>query len=79
MLPQRVGDSSAAPRVGDGVLWLDADGQVLYVSPNASSALHRVGIQASAIGMRLAELGFHDGQGQIELRIRLKTYETFDS
>jgi hypothetical protein len=27
--PQRVGDSSAAPRVGDGALWLDASGQVL--------------------------------------------------
>ena len=59
--PQRVGDSSAAPRVGDGVMWLGADAEVRYVSPNANSALHRVGIQASAIGMRLAELGFHDG------------------
>lgn len=59
--PQRVGDSSAAPRVGDGALWLDASGQVLFVSPNANSALHRVGIQASAIGLRLAELGFYDG------------------
>jgi two-component sensor histidine kinase len=58
---QRVGDSSAAPRVGDGVMLLDDDAQVQYVSPNANSALHRVGIQASAIGMRLAELGFHDG------------------
>ena len=59
--PQRVGDSSAAPRVGDGVMWLGVDAAVQYVSPNANSALHRVGIQASAIGMRLAELGFHDG------------------
>jgi two-component sensor histidine kinase len=58
---QRVGDSSAAPRVGDGVMALDADAQVWYVSPNANSALHRVGIQASAVGMRLAELGFYDG------------------
>ena len=32
-----------------------------YVSPNANSALHRVGIQANPVGMRLAELGFHDG------------------
>ncbi len=59
--PHRVGDSSAAPRVGDGVMWLDENAEVQYVSPNANSALHRVGIQASAIGMRLAELGFHDG------------------
>ncbi len=57
----RVGDSSAAPRVGDGVMLLDADAEVKYVSPNANSALHRVGIQASAVDMRLAELGFYDG------------------
>ena len=59
--PGRVADSSAAPRVGDGVLALDGDGAVTYVSPNANSALHRVGIQANPVGMRLAELGFHDG------------------
>ncbi len=57
----RVADSSAAPRVGDGVLTLDGDGTVTYVSPNANSALHRVGIHANPVGMRLAELGFHDG------------------
>jgi hypothetical protein len=57
----RVADSSAAPRVGDGLLALDASGTVTYVSPNANSALHRVGIQANPVGMRLAELGFHDG------------------
>ena len=59
--PQRSGDSSAAPRVGDGVMLLDEQAEVRYVSPNANSALHRVGIQATAIGMRLSELGFHDG------------------
>ena len=57
----RVADSSAAPRVGDGVMMLDADATVTYLSPNANSALHRVGIQANPVGMRLAELGFHDG------------------
>jgi two-component sensor histidine kinase len=57
----RVADSSSAPRVGDGVLLLDSRGTVDYVSPNANSALHRVGIQANPVGMRLAELGFHDG------------------
>ncbi len=76
--PQRVGDSSAAPRVGDGVLWLDAAGQVLYVSPNASSALHRVGIQASAIGMRLAELGFHDGPVRQAYERREPVIEEFE-
>ena len=55
-----VADSTAAPRVGDGVLIVDADARVRYLSPNANSSLHRVGIHANAIGMRLAELGFYD-------------------
>ena len=45
-----VGDSSAAPRVGDGVMVLDEDARVRYASPNAVSALHRVGISANAVG-----------------------------
>ena len=42
---------------------VDADARVRYTSPNAVSALHRVGINANAIGLRLAELGFDDGTG----------------
>jgi two-component sensor histidine kinase len=76
--PQRAGDSSAAPRVGDGVMWLDDDGQVQYVSPNANSALHRVGIQTSAIGMRLAELGFHDGPVRQAFERQLPVIEEFE-
>ncbi|MEO5723508.1 MAG: sensor histidine kinase [Ilumatobacteraceae bacterium] len=53
-------DSSAAPRVGDGVMVLDEEARVRYASPNAVSALHRVGISANAVGLRLAELGFND-------------------
>jgi two-component sensor histidine kinase len=76
--PQREGDSSAAPRVGDGVMWLGADAQVQYVSPNANSALHRVGIQASAIGMRLAELGFYDGPVRQSFERRVPVIEEFE-
>ncbi len=32
-----------APRVGDGVVLLDVEGRVRYASPNAISALHRLG------------------------------------
>ncbi|HEX9260235.1 MAG TPA: sensor histidine kinase [Acidimicrobiales bacterium] len=53
--------TSASPRVGDGVIVLDADATASYASPNAVSALHRVGISANAVGLRLAELGFYDG------------------
>jgi len=74
----RVADSSAAPRVGDGVLTLDASGTVTYVSPNANSALHRVGIQANPVGMRLAELGFHDGTVRQAFERREPIVEEFE-
>jgi two-component sensor histidine kinase len=74
----RVADSSAAPRVGDGVLTLDLDAAVTYVSPNANSALHRVGIHANPVGMRLAELGFHDGTARQAFERREPVIEEFE-
>lgn len=57
----RVADSGLAPRVGDGAIVLDASARVRYASPNAVSALHRIGIRTNAVGQSLAELGFaHD-------------------
>ena len=76
--PHLAGDSSSAPRVGDGVMWLNDDAEVQYVSPNANSALHRVGIQASAIGMRLAELGFHDGPVRQAFERQVPVIEEFE-
>ena len=76
--PGRVADSSAAPRVGDGLMVLDADAAVTYVSPNANSALHRVGIQANPVGMRLAELGFHDGPARQAFERREPVIEEFE-
>jgi two-component sensor histidine kinase/PAS domain-containing protein len=49
-----------SPRVGDGALVLDADGRVDYASPNAVSALHKLGVHANAEGMRLGELGLDE-------------------
>jgi two-component sensor histidine kinase len=49
-----------APRVGDGAMLLDAQGRVVYTSPNAVSALHRVGVHANTEGMRLGDLGLDD-------------------
>ena len=51
------GPAEQAPRVGDGALVLDADMRVAYASPNAVSALHRIGVHANSEGMRLGELG----------------------
>jgi len=73
-----VADSSAAPRVGDGVLVLDEEARVRYASPNAVSALHRVGIGANAVGMRLAELGFNDTPVRRAFESRLPVIDEFD-
>ena len=49
------GPRRGAPRVGDGLLRLDADGGVTYASPNAVSAFRRVGA-VSVAGRNLAEV-----------------------
>ena len=56
----RAADLSAAPRVGDGAIVLDENAVIRYASPNAVSALHRVGITSNVIGQALSELGFAD-------------------
>jgi len=48
------------PRVGDGVMVLDADERVQFASPNAISALHRIGVHANSEGARFEELGLPD-------------------
>ncbi|MCB0962070.1 MAG: histidine kinase N-terminal domain-containing protein [Acidimicrobiales bacterium] len=53
-------ESKESPRVGDGVIVLDRDARVEYASPNAVSALHRMGVHASLEGMRLGALGMDD-------------------
>ena len=50
-------DQYRAPRVGDGVLLLDEHRRVTFSSPNAVSALHRIGFHNHARGARLDELG----------------------
>ncbi|KMY22559.1 Two-component sensor histidine kinase, contains HisKA and HATPase domains [Actinobaculum suis] len=43
------------PRVTDGFTQLDAEGAVIFSSPNATSNLHRLGVRATAEGQILAE------------------------
>jgi two-component sensor histidine kinase len=49
--------SSEAPRVGDGVMTLDASARVEFASPNAVNAMHRLGIYRGILGASLEELG----------------------
>lgn len=48
------------PRVGDGVLAVDREGRIEYASPNANSALHRLGVMGVATGRRLSDLGLDE-------------------
>lgn len=54
-----VGDLAASwssPRVGDGFIRLDGDGAVVFASPNALSAYHRMGLAAELAGRNLVTI-----------------------
>lgn len=48
---------TGGPRVGDGVLLLDEVGKIAFASPNAVSALRRLGVQQRLQGEHLSDLG----------------------
>jgi len=50
------GETISAPRVGDGLIRLDASGKVSYASPNAQSAYRRLGLAAHLVGEDLASV-----------------------
>jgi two-component sensor histidine kinase len=54
--PIHAGETTSAPRVGDGLVRLDAGGKVTYASPNAQSAFRRLGLTAHLVGEDLAGL-----------------------
>ena len=45
------------PRVGDGIILINAVGEVEFATPNATNALHRLGVYASTEGKTFAESG----------------------
>jgi two-component sensor histidine kinase len=54
-----VGDvpmSRSSPRVGDGLIRLDVDGLVVFASPNAISAYHRMGLVSELEGQDLVSV-----------------------
>src|SRR5215471_13224666 len=54
--PRHPGETTSAPRVGDGLIRLDAGGKVTYASPNAQSAYRRLGFNAHLVGEELSML-----------------------
>jgi two-component sensor histidine kinase len=70
--------SEEAPRVGDGVLLLDSTARVEYASPNAVSALHRMGVHTNAEGARLMELGLDEAPVKAAFATGLPATEDVD-
>jgi two-component sensor histidine kinase len=58
--------SESAPRVGDGLIRLDVNGTVFFASPNARSALSRVGFQSELEQQKLGDIfaSLHKGDNQ---------------
>lgn len=67
-----------APRVGDGVIVLDAAGRVVFASPNAVNALHRMGIVAAVVGSTLPGLGLETSVVSEAFATRLPVIEELE-
>jgi two-component sensor histidine kinase len=66
------------PRVGDGIILIDGRGLVEYATPNATNALHRLGLYTAAEGRSLRELGFRVRVVERALDYGLPTIEEVD-
>jgi len=51
--------SEPTVRVGDGVMVMDQAARIQFTSPNAVSALHRLGFHMNAVGRSADDLGIH--------------------
>ncbi len=60
-----------SPRVGDGALVLDRKTAVVYSSPNAVSAFHRLGVRGTIAGRRLDDLGFPGETAQAAFKLKV--------
>src|SRR3954454_11039130 len=54
--PRMLEDAEMSPRVGDGLVRLDAAGRAVYARPNALSAYRRMGVDGDVVGADLAEV-----------------------
>jgi two-component sensor histidine kinase len=66
------------PRVGDGVILMDARGLVEFATPNAVNALHRLGVYTSAEGHTFEDLGVKARAISRSLDFGIPTLEEID-
>lgn len=67
-----------APRVADGVIVLDEKLRIRFASPNAISALHRMGIHAFTEGLQPREIGFDQDAAEAAVGMRLPVTEELE-
>ena len=67
-----------SPRVGDGVMVVDERGRIIFASPNAVSALHRIGIMSAINGSTLSALGLDTTVVQDSFSTRLPVVEEIE-
>ncbi len=72
------GDHDHPPRVGDGLILLDAWQRVEYLTPNAHSALRRLGINGDPTGRRLAHVGIEPRALQLTVSAALPHTEEIE-
>jgi two-component system, sensor histidine kinase PdtaS len=66
------------PRVGDGIILIDGDGRVEFATPNASNALHRMGVYGAAEGQTLPDLGLRVRVVERSLEYAIPAMEEID-
>ena len=66
------------PRVGDGIVLIDGRGEVEFATPNATNALHRLGIYASVEGHTLRDMGLRVRVVERSLEYGLPAMEEID-
>jgi two-component sensor histidine kinase len=66
------------PRVGDGIILIDGEGRVEFATPNASNALHRMGVYGAAEGQTLGELGLRVRVVERSLEFAIPAMEEID-
>jgi two-component sensor histidine kinase len=71
-------EMESAPRVGDGVIVIDAGTRLQFASPNAVTSLHRMGIHTYAQSQRLADVGFDDTAARCAMQFHLPVTEELE-
>ncbi len=67
-----------SPRVGDGALILDGNGRVVYSSPNAVSALHRLGYHGRINDHLLSDIGFDPDVVESSYRLKVPVVDELE-